>query len=112
MKITIKVDPDRMLILLLSHLPFVIQEDKRLEAAIAISAINNILVDGCFDYNVVSGHMFFRMTNSFLECAASEEIFSYLLYCSCRIIDEYNDKILMLSKGMLSLERFLELIAE
>lgn len=111
MKLTIKVDPDIMLILLLSHLPFVIQEDKRLEMAIAVSAINNILVDGCFDYDVTSGHMFFRMTNSFLESAVSEEVFSYLLYGSCQIIDEYNDKILMLAKGMLSLERFLELVA-
>lgn len=107
MKLTIKVDAERMLIMVLSHMPFVIQEDKRLEVAIAVSAINNALVDGCFDYDVASGHMFFRMTNSFLESTVSEEVFSYLLFCSCQTIDEYNDKFLMLAKGMLSIEQFL-----
>lgn len=107
MEITVKVDADRMLIILLSHMPFVIQEDKRLNVAIAVSAINNMLVDGCFDYDVSSGHIFFRMTNSFLESKISEEVFSYMLFCSCQIIDEYNDKLLMLAKGMISVEQFL-----
>ncbi len=111
MKITVKVDADRRLIMLLSHLPFVIQEDKRLDVAIAVSAINNALVDGCFDYDVASGHMFFRMTNSFLESTISEEVFTYMLFCSCQTIDEYNDKFLMLAKGMISIEQFLSTLA-
>lgn len=111
MEITIKVDAERMLIMVLSHMPFVIQEDKRLEVAIAVSAINNALVDGCFDYDVASGHMFFRMTNSFLESTVGEEVFSYLLFCSCQTIDEYNDKFLMLAKGMISIEQFLSTLA-
>ena len=111
MEITIKVDADRMLAMLISHMPFVIQEDKRLDVAIAVSAINNALVDGCFDYDIASGHMFFRMTNSFLESKISEEVFVYMLYCSCQTIDEYNDKFLMLAKGMISIEQFLSTLA-
>lgn len=107
MKLNIYVDADRMLVMLLSHLPFAIQEDKRLDVAIAVSAINNILVDGCFDYNVGSGHLCFRMTNSFIESTLGEDVFSYMLFCSAQTIDEYNDKILMLAKGMLSMEQFL-----
>lgn len=107
MEITVKVDADRMLVLLISHMPFVIQEDKRLDVAIAVSAINNALVDGCFDYDIASGHMFFRMTNSFIESKTSEEVFAYMLFCSCKTIDEYNDKFLMLAKGLISIEQFL-----
>lgn len=107
MEITIRVDADRMLVLLISHLPFVIQEDKRLDTAVAVSTINNMLVDGCFDFDIRTGHMFFRMTNSFIESELSEELFMYLLLCSCKTIDEYNDKFLMLAKGMLSIEQFL-----
>ena len=107
MEITVKVDSDRMLVLLISHMPFVIQEDKRLDVAIAVSAINNALVDGCFDYDVASGHMFFRMTNSFVESKISEEVFAYMLFCSCKTVDEYNDKFLMLAKGLISIEQFL-----
>lgn len=111
MEITVNVDADRMLAILISHMPFVIQEDKRLDVAIAVSAINNALVDGCFDYDVASGHMFFRMTNSFLESKISEEVFAYMLFCSCQTIDEYNDKFLMLAKGMISIEQFLATLA-
>ncbi len=110
MEITIRVDAERRLVMLLSHMPFVIQEDKRLDVAIAVSAINNLLVDGCFDYDVTTGHMFFRMTNSFIESETSAEVFSYMLFCACHTIDEYNDKFLMLAKDMLSMEQFLSAI--
>lgn len=112
MEINIHVDTERLLVLLLSHIPFAIQEDKRLDVAIAISAINNTLVDGCFDYNVASGAIFFRMTNSFIESKISEEVLTYMLMCSCSTIDDYNDKLLMLSKGMVSIEQFLASLAE
>lgn len=107
MEITIKVDAERQLILLLSHLPFVISEDKRLDVAIAVSAVNDKLVDGSFDYNIADGHMFFRMTSSFIESEIGNELFTYMLMVSCHTIDEYNDKFLMLGKGMMSIEDFI-----
>lgn len=107
MEIKIKIDLDRMLVLLFSFMPFDIQEDKRIDAAIAVSAINNALVDGSFDYDISSGSIYFRMSNSFIDSKLGEEVFLYMLYCSCQTIDEYNDKFLMLSKGILSVEQFI-----
>lgn len=109
MKLSIKVDADRNLVLLISHIPFVIPEEKRLDLAVAVSIVNNRLVDGCFDYDVKSGHMFFRMTNSYMESVLGSDLFTYMLFCSCQTIDEYNDKFLMLSKGMMSLEQFISI---
>ena len=106
MEITIKVDSERQLIMLLSHLPFVISEEKRLDVAIATSVVNNKLVDGSFDYNIADGHMFFRMTSSFIESDVGKELFVYMLMVSCHTIDEYNDKFLMLEKGMIGIEKF------
>lgn len=108
MEISVCIDAERRLILLFSRLPFVIQEDKRLDVAIAVSALNWRLVDGSFDYDIKSGRMFFRMTNSYLESMIGEELFVYMTMISCRTIDDYNDKLLMLSKGMLPLDKFLE----
>ena len=105
--ITVRVDAERMLVLLISNIPFVVGEDKRLDVAIAVSAINNMLVDGSFDFNIATGQMFFRMTNSFIESKLSESVFAYMLYCSCETVDAYNDKLLMIAKGMLSMESFL-----
>lgn len=108
MEITIVVDPERMLIILMSHLPFVMSEDKRLDTAVAVSAVNFALVDGSFDYDIKSGHMIFRMSNSFRESLIGEDLFIYMILVSCHTIDEYNDKFLMLSKGIITLEQFIE----
>lgn len=75
MEINIKVDSDRQLIVILSHLPFVIPENKRLDATVAVSVVNNKLVDGSFDYSIADGHMFFRMTSSFNESEIGNELF-------------------------------------
>lgn len=107
MEITIRVDAERQLIMLLSHLPFIISEDKRLDVAIATSIANNGLVDGSFDFDITDGHMFFRMTSSFIESDIGSELFTYMLMVSCHTIDEYNDRFLMLGKGMMSIEDFM-----
>lgn len=106
MELTILVDAERQIVRLLSHIPFQIKEDKRLEVAVAVSAINNKLVDGCFDYDIRSGDIYFRATNSFMDSSLSEEVLTYMLYFSCNVIDEFNDKLLMLAKGMLTIEQF------
>lgn len=107
MDISIRIDSDWQLVVLLSHLPFVVSEDKRLDIAVATSVINYKLVDGSFDFDIEDGHMFFRMTSSYRESELAKEVFFYMLMCSCQTIDEYNDKLLMLAKNMLSLEDFI-----
>lgn len=111
-ELNIHFDVEKQLIMILSKLPFDIAEDKRVDAVVAICAINNALVDGCFDYDVNTGTVFFRVTNSFLDSFMSEEVCITLLYKVCKLVDNYNDKLLMLSKGMLTIERFLKSITD
>ena len=110
MDITIKVDEERQLVLLFSHQPFVVPEDKRIDMAVAVSVVNNRLADGCFDFDVKNGHMFFRMVCSFQESILGDDLFSYLIFCSCQTIDEFNDKFMMLSTGLVSVEKFIEMV--
>jgi len=107
MEIVVNVDAKRSVVVLFSRIPFQVPEDKRLQLAVAVSVVNNRLVDGSFDFDVKSGKMFFRLTNSFMDSTLGSDVFTYMLAVSCNTIDEYNDKFLMLSKGMLSLEQFL-----
>ena len=107
MEITVAVNPKNQIVSLISHLPFAISEEKRLEVAIAISAVNNNLVDGCFDFDIKSGHIFFRMTNSFIGSDLSEEMLFFMIIISCKTIDDYNDKFLMLSKGTMKVDDFI-----
>ena len=106
--IYIQVDAERDLIMLLSHLPFEVEQDKRIEMAVAISVINNQLVDGCFDYGLEDGHIIFRLTNSYLESEVDQDLFEYMLFLSFGTIDEYNDKLMMIAKGLLPLAKFIE----
>ncbi len=108
MELKVFVDAERSLILLLSSMPGAIQEDKRVDMALAVSVVNNRLVDGSFDYDITSGNLIFRMTNSFLESTISEKLFLYMLLTACRTIDVYNDKFLMLGKGLITIEQFLK----
>lgn len=108
MELVIRMDVPMQVIQVFSCLPYTIPEDKRLDVAVAVSTVNNKLVHGCFDYNIADGRLFFRMNGSFRDFLLSQESCAYMLYCTCTTIDNYNDKLLMMSKGMLKLEDFLK----
>ena len=108
MPITVKVYPDRQVVVLISHMPFDIPEDKRIDIAVALCRVNNRVVDGSFDYDITDGTLYFRLTSSFVKSEINEETFNYMIYCSCSTIDEYNEKFLMLAKDLITLEQFLE----
>lgn len=110
--IRIKVDPDRQLVSLYSHLPFSVPEEERVMAAVAVSAANLNMVDGNFDYNIASGAILFRLTSSFRESLVSKDMFEYMLFVSCSTVDNYNDKFLMLIKHAMTLEDFIKFSKE
>lgn len=108
MDFIIRVDVNSMMIRLASVLPFTVPEDKRTEIAVAVSMINSVLIDGSFDYDIRSGNMFFRMTNSFLESLVGNDLIGYMFSCAYITVDAYNDKFLMLVKGMMTLQQFVD----
>ncbi len=71
-------------------------------AALAICIINDNLVDGNFDMDVTKGSLCYRMSLSFRESLISEEAFDFFIDYAVYVIDEFNDKLLMLAKGMLT----------
>jgi hypothetical protein len=52
------------------------------------------------------------MTTSYIESLLGEAVFKYMLACAAQTIDAYNDRFFMLSKGMLSVEQFIEMEAK
>lgn len=98
MEIEIRVDPERLLVILLSDMPFKVPEDRRAQLALAVTVANYGLVDGSFDYNFLDGRILFRMTSSYRDSLVGKDMFEYMLMCSCVTIDNYNDKFLMVVK--------------
>ena len=102
------VKPQNHLVQFLSKLPVTMPEEKRIDGAIAACAASNHLIDGSFDYDVMNGSIVFRLTSSYLNSDISEDLLEYMLMVSAATIDEYNDKFLMLAKGMITIQKFLE----
>lgn len=106
------VKPRNEVVQFISHLPFDMPEDKRIDGAIAINVINWKLVDGSFDYNIADGSMMFRMTSSYRESTLGEELFKYMIMVASSTVDGYNDKLFMLAKGMITIQQFIENVNE
>ena len=108
-ELNISIQPKSGAVLLLSSIPVTTPEDKRIEMAVAVAVANNGMRWGNFDYHVADGRIFFRMAGSYLGNLLGEEFFKNMLYTGCSTIDRYNDRFLMLAKGLLTLEKFVEL---
>ncbi len=108
MNLLIIIDADRQLVRLLSLLPFQMNQDKRVEGAVATCIINYLLADGSFDFDLDEGHIMFRLTASFRESLLGEELFKYMVSISCFTIDKYNDQLSDLNDGKITLEDFIK----
>ena len=108
MDFIIVTDIKRQLIRLVSFLPFKFPEDKRVEGAIATCAATYGLADGSFDFDISDGSVAFRLTASFRESEIGEKLLQYMISCACAMVDKYNDKFLLLCKGIMSISDFME----
>ena len=108
MSVTAVVQDKQQLIAFLSPLQAKYPEDKRQEGAVAVSFINNKLVDGCFDYDISDGSILFRLTNSYVDSDMGDELFSYIVDLSLTMIDEFNDLFENLTTGRMTLQELME----
>lgn len=108
MRFFIYVNPAHQIITLHSPQPVTFPADKIDLACKAICAINYRLTDGDFQIDVRDGEVLFNMSNSYAGSLISNDVFNYMLGMSINIVDEFNDKLLMLSKGMIDLDTLMK----
>ena len=104
----IRVLDDRDVLQILSPIPSHIPEDKRVDAAVAVSVANYGMVNGSFDFDMRDGEIRFRIAQGYEGMELSEEFIRYILSVAFFVTDKYNDRFFMLGKGLLSLEQFIE----
>ncbi len=107
MQFYLLVDTDRQLLRMISPQPVRFKEEQIDDAAKAICAINNRIINGRFDLNVTTGSVSFSLCTSFIESLIADRVFDYMVGVSINTVDDYNDKLFMLAKGMLSLSDLL-----
>lgn len=103
----VEVKVEQEVVQFLSRLPFEISEDKRVDAAIAMCVANNGMICGCFDYDIGSGQIIFKLANSYKDSSLGADFFEHMILIAASTIDRYNDKFFMLSKGVITLEQFI-----
>lgn len=108
--INITVDKERQLAVLLSTLGFALPEEKRTEGAVIIAAINNRIINGCFDYQLSTGRILFRLVQPFHGSVIAPEVFEYVILCSCGTVDQYNDKLFAYAQGEMDFRAIMEFI--
>ena len=108
MRFFLYVNPNQRIITLHSPQPVTFPADKLDIGCKAICAINYRLSDGDFQIDIRDGEVLFNMSNSYADSLISDEVFNYMLGMSINIVDEFNDKLLMLSKGLIDLDTLLE----
>lgn len=108
MNMRIAVNAERHLVMVVSPMPFKVAENRRLDIAIAVCAVNSLSVEGNFDYDIETGTLGFRITQSFLESDISTTALDTMITLSCGFVDKFNDKFMAISTGALDIQRFLE----
>lgn len=104
----INIDVERQFLQILSPFSFNFSEEKRVEGAVAVSALNLMLLYGSFDYNFEKGIICYRMTVPFSESEIGFGLIDFLVSCTCSLIDDYNDSLFALGKGYININEFME----
>ena len=98
------VNEREMIVLALSQLPFTVPKERRDVIAVAVSEINAYLLDGHFDFDYHTGNINFRIFLSFANSIIDKQAFEYLIATIFDVVDEYNDKLLFISKSETGIE--------
>lgn len=93
------------------NLPFEMVEENRMAVAAAINFVNGNLKEGNFDFNLKTGDVGFRHTALYSEGSIiSDHLIEHMLDVTVEALNRYTAMIFALSKGMISLEKFLEVM--
>lgn len=103
-----KINSEKMLVSIISKIPYIVKQDKIEDLAAAICFINNFTANGCFDFDINTGEILFRMTNGFLESLIGEEAYEYMIDCSVNMLIEYSEQLILLARGLISLDEFVD----
>ncbi|MER2081275.1 MAG: YbjN domain-containing protein [Ruminococcus sp.] len=108
MDLLIRVNDLAKVVVVYSSMPYRVAEDKRVDLAMAVCVANYGMIQGSFSYDITDGEIRYKLVQSYRDNEISESYLEYMLMLSVHIIDEYNDKFLMIDKGILPLQKFIE----
>lgn len=110
MDFSILIEVERGILKFISPQPVRFSPEKRADAAMAICAINDAIVDGSYSMDLEDGTVTYMQTTCFRGSLISPEVFRYMIGLSNSIVDAFNDKLLLLQNGIMDLDAFIKAI--
>ena len=93
---------------LFSQLPFTVPEDKRVEMAVVVAVSNYGCTNGSFEFDLSDGKILYKLPQYFADSLIGDGCIQYMISLSCQMVDQYNDRFMALSKGIMTLTDFLK----
>ena len=89
----ISILSDRELVFIISKLPIEVPKKARIDMACAVSILNYAINFGCFEYDINSGIVKFRMTTSYANSIISPNALHDMILTAVTSIEQVNDKL-------------------
>ena len=105
----IRVLEDKDVVSIRCPMPGHIDEDKRMEMAVAVTVANYGMINGGFQMDMSDGELTFNLSQTYRGMQLSDEAIRYMLGIAFNTTDKYNDRFFMLNKGVITLEKFIEM---
>ncbi|MBQ4066721.1 MAG: hypothetical protein IJD22_03645 [Clostridia bacterium] len=108
MSFNVSANPENSVLTLRSPLPITVPADRRIDMALAVCKINTRLNDGCFQYDMKNGLLYYCMTCGYTDSIMGNGAFLYEIFNSCAMVEEYNDRLLLVSEGVITPENIIK----
>lgn len=105
-KIYIKVDANRSVMFLKSPMPFTTTRRNVYDVMEAVTIANWAMLNGMFEMDIDQGYVGFKVVVPFMESIISEPLCKYMLDMSCRMVDTFNDKLVAVAEGRMTINEF------
>ena len=97
-------DKVRGILSVFSHLPFKTAKKANEKMALAVCMVNQVLLEGNFDFDYLNGSLLFRTGTVFKDSVISKQAITHLIKQTLATVYEYNDKLYTVSRGIYTLE--------
>ena len=106
--IIIRVIPEAEVLSVQVPFAFEVPDEHSIDVAIAVSAANYGLIRGCFDYDMTTGDLRFRICAPYNgNTTLAQDVVEMLVLIAATTVDSYQTRLLMVAKGVVTPSQFL-----
>ena len=107
-KFIAKAEVNRETLRIMAMLPVNFGSGKRIDGAMVTTIATSGMANGSFDYDISSGNVMFKISQSFVGSKISPAVYDYMVDCAMMTIAEYFGKFLAVSEGKMTVPQFMK----